>query len=151
MIATVCAVSRLSEMRCSIARTLDIVGERWTLLILRDIHSGTTRFDAIQKSLGISRKVLAERLVTLEDHGVLERRRYQDNPPRHDYVLTEKGRDLGAVLLSLLAWGDRWAAGPEGPPVLMRHERCGGMVHSMPTCSACGEPLHAGEVTPVPA
>jgi DNA-binding HxlR family transcriptional regulator len=137
-------------MACSIARTLDVVGERWTLLILRDLFVGISRFDAIQDDLGVSRKVLTERLDALLHRGVVEREPYQHNPPRYDYRLTEKGQDLAAVMVAMIAWGDRWEAGDEGPPVLLRHERCGQFAEAVPVCSACGEQLDPAEVTPVP-
>ena len=143
------AASAFSELNCSIARTLEIVGSRWTLLVLRDIFAGITRFDAIQSDLGISRKVLAERLASLEEDGVIERRPYQANPPRHDYVLTRKGSELGSILLAMIAWGDRWTAGDAGPPLLFRHEECGQVTHAVAACSECGEPLDAGNITPV--
>ena len=138
-----------SGMSCSVARTLDVVGERWTPLIVRDIVLGVRRFDAIQRDLGISRKVLAERLSELMEHGVLERVPYQDNPPRHDYVLTEKGVDLAYVLLAMKTWGDRWAADDDGPPMVLRHERCGAIADVVPACSRCGEAIVPGEVTPL--
>ncbi len=136
-------------MSCSVARTLDVVGERWTPLIVRDLLLGVRRFDAIQRDLGISRKVLAERLTELVDDGIVERVPYQDNPRRHDYVLTPKGIDLGYVLLALKAWGDRWACPAEGPPMLLRHERCGAIADVVPACSTCGEPLKLEDVTPL--
>ncbi|HYI35625.1 MAG TPA: helix-turn-helix domain-containing protein [Thermoleophilaceae bacterium] len=143
------APSTFSDLNCSIARTLEIVGSRWTLLVLRDLFAGITRFDAIQADLGISRKVLAERLASLEEAGVVERRAYQDNPPRHDYLLTQKGSELGSVLLAMIAWGDRWEAGADGPPMLFRHEQCGQVTHAVAACSECGEPLDRGNIAPV--
>jgi DNA-binding HxlR family transcriptional regulator len=133
-------------MACSIARTLDIVGEPWSPLIIRDIWVGMTRFDDIQRDLGISRKVLSERLTSLVEHGVLERRAYTDRPPRHDYVLTEKGYEFCDVLIAITAWGDRWTAGDIGPPVLLRHRGCGQVTHVELRCAQCGEPLHANAV-----
>jgi DNA-binding HxlR family transcriptional regulator len=144
------ARTSFKDMTCSVARTLDVLGERWTPLILRDILVGVRRFDAMQRNLGISRKVLAERLSELAEHGVIERVPYQDNPPRYDYVLTEKGVDLAYVLLAMMAWGDRWASGEEGPPLVLRHESCGAIVEAVPACSGCGQALKAGEVTPLP-
>lgn len=138
------------EMSCSVARTLDVVGERWTALIVRDILFGVSRFEAIRRNLGISRKVLSERLTELAEHGVIERVAYQEHPLRHDYVLTEKGLDLAYVLLAMKAWGDRWAPGEDGPPMVLRHERCGAVADVLPACSSCGEPLVPGEVTPLP-
>jgi DNA-binding HxlR family transcriptional regulator len=132
-------------MACSIAQTLDVAGEWWTPLILRDIYVGLSRFEQIRANLGISRKVLTARLETLVDSGVVERRAYQDAPPRHDYLLTEKGRELMVAILALMAWGDRWAA-PNGPPVLIEHRRCGKPTRPEVTCACCGEPLDADEL-----
>jgi DNA-binding HxlR family transcriptional regulator len=125
-------------MNCSIARTLEVVGEWWTLLILRDAFRGVTRFDDFQENLGIARNVLTARLKTLVEHEILERRRYQEHPERHEYLLTERGLDLFPVIASLMRWGDRWAAGPEGPPVVLVHEACGHDAHPVLTCSHCG-------------
>jgi DNA-binding HxlR family transcriptional regulator len=148
-------VTAISEIRCSIARTLDIVGDRWALMVLRDIHSGITRFDAIQANLGLSRKVLAQRLAELTEQGVIERRPYSEHPPRFDYVLTQKGSELGVVLLAMIAWGDRWTDDGGGPPALLRHTACGQHTAAVPTCAACGEVLLpdaiAIEPQPVPA
>jgi DNA-binding HxlR family transcriptional regulator len=134
------------EMRCSIARTLDVAGEPWSPLILRDVWVGITRFDALQRDLGISSKVLAERLKWLTAHGLLERRAYAQLPPRHDYVLTVKGLEFCSVLLAICAWGDRWTAGEAGPPALFRHRGCGEVTHAELTCAQCGKPLHARDV-----
>ena len=111
--------TNFGEMACSIARTLDVVGEPWSPLILRDVWVGFTRFDQIQADLGISRKVLTERLNHLVEHGVLERRPY-DRRPRYEYVLTDKGTELLDVLMAMVGWADRWLAGEAGPPVLYR-------------------------------
>jgi DNA-binding HxlR family transcriptional regulator len=137
----------LAEMPCSLARTVDLVGEWWTPLILRDIHFGNRRFDNIQSNLGISRKVLTQRLDRLVDQDLLERRPYQEHPPRYDYVLTEQGRDLIPALLALLAWGDRWKSRETGPPVLLRHASCGEIMSPQVVCSSCGEPLEQEAVT----
>jgi DNA-binding HxlR family transcriptional regulator len=128
-------------MACSVARTLDIVGERWTLLILRDAFNGVRRFDDFQQSLGVARNILTDRLLTLVAHGVLERRRYQEHPPRYEYRLTPKGLDLYPVLLSLLQWGDRYLAGEDGPPVEVVHAGCGGHAAAAVLCTSCGQPL----------
>ena len=135
-----------SDMACSLARSLDVAGEWWTPLILRDVWLGRRRFDQIQRNLELSRKVLADRLETLVAEGLLERRPYQERPPRHEYLLTPKGEEIIEVLLALIAWGDRWTAEEAGPPVLLRHEGCGELVEARVTCSGCGEPLHANEV-----
>jgi DNA-binding HxlR family transcriptional regulator len=132
-----------SDMACSLARSLDVAGEWWTPLVIRDIWLGRHRFDHIQRNLELSRKLLADRLDTLVREGVVERRLYQERPPRYEYHLTDKGRELVEVLLVLISWGDRWTAGRAGPPMLMRHESCGQLVGAEVTCSACGERLHA--------
>src|SRR5690349_8952061 len=129
-------------MACSIARTLDVVGEPWSPLVLRDVYVGMNRFEQIQSDLGISRKVLTERLNHLVDHGVLERRPY-DNRPRFEYHLTEKGSELFGVMMVMVAWGDKWLAGSAGPPVLYRHHACGEVSHVELRCSHCEEPMRA--------
>ena len=137
----------LREMACSLARSLDVAGEWWTPLIVRDVWLGLRRFDEIQHNLGLSRKVLADRLDTLVREGVLERQRYEERPPRDEYVLTAKGEELMAAFFTLVSWGDRWTAADVGPPMLLRHKGgCGDVVHAEVTCSSCGEPLRATEV-----
>lgn len=138
--------TRFGDMACSIARTLDIAGEPWSPLIIRDVWVGTNRFDDIQRGLGISRKVLAERLAWLQAQGVLERRPYSQRPPRDEYVLTEKGLELCEVLMAITAWGDRWTAGEAGPPALLRHRTCGQLTHAEVRCAQCGEALHASDI-----
>jgi DNA-binding HxlR family transcriptional regulator len=138
--------TRFGEMTCSIARTLDIVGEPWSPLILRNLFIGISRFDDLQRDLGISRKVLAERLKHLVEEEVLERRAYSERPPRHDYVLTGKGWELCDILLAITAWGDRWTAGDAGPPALLRHRSCGQLTHAELHCAQCGETLHARDI-----
>ena len=128
------------EMACSVAQSLEIIGEWWTPLILRDAFLGVTRFSGFQERLGIARNILSARLDTLIEHGVMKKVPYQDNPVRYDYKLTEKGRDLWLVVAALREWGDRWEA-PDGPPVSMTHTSCGHVTHIVPTCSACGEVL----------
>jgi DNA-binding HxlR family transcriptional regulator len=137
------------HMNCSIARTLDVIGDSWTPLIMRDVAFGITRFDAIQRDLGISRKVLSERLAALVEQGVLERVAYQDKPARYDYYATDKGADLASVLLAMQAWGDRWFFGERGP-IQFRHETCGAVVSPVQACASCGERLHVADITPLP-
>jgi len=134
---------------CSIARALELVGERWTLLILRDAFLGIRRFDDFQRDLGIARNVLRDRLERLVEEGVLERRPYQERPLRHEYRLTEKGVDLWPVLVSLVHFGDRWYA-PGGPPRLIVHAGCGGAVDDRRTCTTCGAPVDARSAQSVP-
>jgi DNA-binding HxlR family transcriptional regulator len=142
--------TRFGDMACSIARTLDVIGEPWSPLILRDVYVGIDRFEQIQADLGISRKVLTERLRWLVESGVLERRQYETRPPRYEYVLTPKGTDLCDLLLVMVRWGDRWADDGAGPPVLHRHRACGQVGHVELRCSRCGESMHADDVEILP-
>ena len=135
-----------ADMNCSIAQSLEVVGEWWTLLILRDAMMGVTRFDQFQSRLGIARNVLASRLQSLVDAGILDEVPYQERPPRSEYVLTRKGGELWTVLTLLRQWGDRWSA-PEGPPVEAVHDTCGHVTRARLVCSECGEPLRGGELT----
>jgi DNA-binding HxlR family transcriptional regulator len=138
--------TNFGDMACSIARTLEVAGEPWSPLIIRDIWVGLTRFDELQRDLGISRKVLAERLKWLVAQGVVEQRVYSERPLRHDYVLTEKGWELADLLLAIMAWGDRWTAGDAGPPVFLRHQGCGELTHAELRCAHCDKPLEARNV-----
>ena len=127
------------NQNCSIARALETIGERWTLLILRDAFLGTRRFDDFQKSLGIARNVLTVRLKSLVDAGLLERRRYQERPERYEYRLTEKGVDLWPVLFTLMKFGDKHAVdGDEMPPTLVTHRACGTAIDDHMCCPKCG-------------
>jgi DNA-binding HxlR family transcriptional regulator len=141
--------TNFGEMACSIARTLDVIGEPWSPLILRDVWAGITRFEQIQADLGISRKVLTERLNHLVGHGVLERRPY-DRRPRYEYVLTGKGSELVDLLMVMAGWADKWLAGSAGPPVLYRHHACGQVSRADLRCARCGEPMHARDVELLP-
>src|SRR6201991_4603422 len=134
--------TNFAGMACSIARTLDVIGEPWSPLILRDVWVGFTRFEQIQSDLGISRKAPPERLNPLVGHGVLARRPY-DQRPRYEYVLTEKGTELVDLLMVMVGWADKWHAGPAGPPVLYRHHACGEVSRADLRCAHCGEPMHA--------
>jgi DNA-binding HxlR family transcriptional regulator len=133
------------DMNCSVAQTLEVVGEWWTMLIVRDSFLGITRFDEFHERLGISRNILSDRLEHLVDRGVLTRVPYQEHPVRCDYRLTDKGRDLWLVLTALRQWGDRWEA-DEGAPVNLEHRACGHVTTVVATCSACGEALDARSV-----
>ena len=142
--------TNFGEMACSIARTLDVIGEPWSPLILRDVWVGFTRFEQIQADLGISRKVLAERLAWLVQSGVLAREQYSARPPRHEYVLTEKGAQLCDVLLVMAGWGDRWLAGAAGAPVLYRHHSCDHIARAEVRCSHCGDALGVDNIDALP-
>ena len=134
------------KLPCSVARTLALVGERWSLLILRNVFYGIRRFEPLRASLGISRKVLSQRLATLAAGGVIERRGYQDRPPRHEYRLTPAGVDLFPVMMALAHWGDRWRASADGAPVEFVHARCGLAARAQLVCPHCREPLAAHNV-----
>jgi DNA-binding HxlR family transcriptional regulator len=135
-----------SDQDCSVARTLEVVGERWTILILRDAFLGVRRFDDFQRSLGVARNVLQTRLRRLVDEGLLERRVYQERPRRHEYVLTPRGEDLLPVLLALMEWGDRHMT-DGAPPRRALHRGCGGTLAQRCTCADCGtEITSAGDV-----
>ncbi|MBH5333718.1 helix-turn-helix transcriptional regulator [Streptomyces pactum] len=140
----------LAGVACSIARATDLFGDAWTALIMRDVLLGVTRFDDLAEDLGISRKVLAARLARLVEEGVLERRRYQDRPPREDYRATEKGRELYPVLLALMNWGDRWCADGSGPPARVHHLGCARDTTAVTVCAHCGEPLTTGNTVQLP-
>ena len=143
--------TELDRETCSLARALAVVGDRWTLLILRDAFLRVRRFEGFERSLKISRRMLADRLAGLVAEGLLELRLYQERPPRHEYRLTEKGLALYPALLALVHWGDDWYAGEAGPPLRHRHRACDRHFHMVATCSACGEALDARAVIAEPA
>jgi DNA-binding HxlR family transcriptional regulator len=131
---------------CSIAGALAVVGERWTLLVMREVLLGRRRFADIKRNTGIASNILSDRLDTLVEHGLLERRRYSDQPESFEYRATERGRDLHPVLVALMRWGDRYVAGSEGPPRVVVHAACGHDADPQLTCSHCREPLEPGEL-----
>ena len=136
-------------MHCSVAQCLEAVGEWWSMLILRDAFLGVTRFDEFQQRLGISRNILNQRLAHLAGHGVMEKTLYSEHPPRYEYRLTAKGRDLWPVLTAMRQWGDTYAA-PDGPPLQLVHKSCGEIADAVMTCSGCGERLTTRNVRAVP-
>jgi DNA-binding HxlR family transcriptional regulator len=135
---------------CSVARTLDIVGEKWALLAVREVFLGNRRFDEMIRQTGAPRDTLAARLRTLVGSGILERRPYSDHPPRFEYYLTDVGQDLYPVILTLRQWGDRHLAGEDGPPVIFRH-RCGHPLLAKLVCESCGEPVGPGHQASEPS
>ncbi|HEY2631082.1 MAG TPA: helix-turn-helix domain-containing protein [Solirubrobacteraceae bacterium] len=137
--------SDYGTQNCSIARALELVGERWTLLVLREAFLGVRRFDAMQAKLGVARNVLSARLERLVGEGILEKVPYSERPLRHEYRLTDKGLDLWPVIVELLRWGDRYAA-PNGPPIVIRHKECGGELGDRRTCARCGVQLTVRDV-----
>lgn len=135
---------------CSVAKALEVIGERWSLLIVRSVMHGNRRFGEMQGSLGIARNVLSARLQRLVDEEILERRAYQESPPRYEYFLTQKGLDLWPALIALLNWGDRYSPSPEGPRRLIVHKECGGTVSERGICESCGKLLTARDAKQVP-
>jgi len=142
--------SDLGQERCSIARTISIIGDRWTLMILRDCFLRVRRFEAFEDRLAITRHILADRLKKLVAEGVLKKVPYQERPVRHEYRLTAKGLDLYPVLMSLVHWGDVYMAGKAGRPLLHQHLACGHQYDPVLTCSACGETVFPREVRVMP-
>ncbi|WP_378738962.1 winged helix-turn-helix transcriptional regulator [Nocardia brasiliensis] len=136
-----------AEMHCSIGQSLERVGEWWSPLIVRDLYLGLHRFDDIAENLGISRNLLTRRFEALVAAGIVERRAYQERPLRHEYHLTAAGRELVPVLMALMAWGDKWATPPGGPPVRLVHQDCGHQFTPQVCCSECAEPVTATSVT----
>ena len=132
-------LQRHDQHDCSIAAALEVVGDRWSILILRDVFRGIHRFDELRRDLEIPRAVLADRLRRLVESGVLVRRRYSEHPPRDEYRLTDMGRELSPILVALMQWGDRWLGGEDGPPTLLVHEPCGHEVDLGFHCWTCGE------------
>jgi DNA-binding HxlR family transcriptional regulator len=134
-----------SDMHCSVAQCLEVVGEWWSMLIMRDVFLGVTRFDDFQERLGISRNILSQRLNRLVQTGVLVKVPYSEHPPRFDYRLTDKGRDLWPVLTAMRQWGDKHEA-PDGLPLVVTHKTCGQVSEAIMTCSACGEAIGPRDV-----
>ncbi len=135
---------------CSIARALDIVGEKWALLAVREVFLGNRRFDEMIRRTGAPRDTLAARLRTLVASGILERRQYSEHPARYEYRLTEAGRDLYPVIVTLMRWGDKHLAGEDGPPLILEHH-CGHRLEARLVCEACGESVDPRDTTPVTA
>ena len=136
----------LEEEPCSVARTVAVIGDRWTLLILRECFLRTRRFEAFQAALGITRHLLAERLKKLVRFGVLRRVPYQDAPKRHEYILTQKGLDLYPIMMAIVHWGDMHMLDERGRPVLHEHQGCGKMFDPVMVCSECRAPLAPREI-----
>jgi len=133
---------------CSIARTLDLVGEKWALLAVREVFRDNHRFDEMVRRIGAPRDTLTARLRGLVAAGILERRQYCEHPARFEYHLTDAGRDLYPVILTLMAWGDQYLAGEDGPPLKLQHH-CGHPLVTELVCQACGEPMHHGDNKPL--
>lgn len=137
------------EITCSIARTIEVVGDRWTLLVVRNALTGVKRFEHFQQSLGIAPNVLTDRLGRLTDADVLTHRKYQDRPERFEYIPTDKGRALWPVLAAMIAWGDRYYPLPDGAPKLLLHDQCGEPIAATLVCTRCAAAVDPSEVAPV--
>jgi len=134
----------------SVGRALALVGERWSLLILREAFFGVRRYGEFVRNLSIPRPTLSARLKTLVDAGVLERVPYATEPERHEYRLTTAGRDLFPAVVTLMRWGDTYLAGPDGPPILLRHKDCGEIADTYVACRHCGGDVTVDKITPEP-
>jgi DNA-binding HxlR family transcriptional regulator len=140
--------STYESQNCAIARALEIIGERWTVLVVRDALLGIRRFEDFQARLGVSRAVLSDRLGQLVEHGVMERVRYQQRPDRYEYVLTERGQALWPAISALSQWGTTFME--NGSPRQFRHHGCGGSVRAAVHCEECGAELTASEIVTFP-
>jgi DNA-binding HxlR family transcriptional regulator len=135
---------------CAVAAALDPLGDRWTLLVLREAFFGVRRFEQLVENTGAARNILTNRLGRLVDAGILEKRLYSERPPRHEYRLTEKGLDLWPVIISLARWGGKWGELEVGPAIALQHKDCGAVVEPQLCCPECGEPVGARDVRVVP-
>lgn len=139
------ATAPSTEPSDSITRTLDIVGDRWTLLVIRGVFRGLRRFSQLQEDLGIAKNLLSDRLQKLVEHDILQKVPYQERPLRNEYHLTERGRELSPALIAMMRWGDRWCSDGE-PPVVLTHSTCGTEVSLAVTCPRCGVEVTATEI-----
>jgi DNA-binding HxlR family transcriptional regulator len=135
---------------CSVAATLEVIGERWTMHVLREAFLGVRRFEDLRRNIGVARNILSDRLNTLVSEGILRRELYRERPPRYEYRLTEKGVDLYGVLIALMEWGNKWEPGPEGPGVVLQHRGCGAVIEPVLACPECGEPVGARDIRALP-
>lgn len=135
-----------SDWPCTIARSVNVLGDHWNLLLIRQACLGTRRFDDFQAALGIGRNILTQRLAGLVEEGLLVRVEYQEHPPRHEYRLNDKGRDVYPILAAMAAWGERWLTGPEGTPLVLHHTACDHDMHAVVVCSECKAPLDVRKV-----
>ena len=135
-----------SDWPCTIARSAAVLGDHWNLLLIRQACLGARRFDDFLQALGIGRNMLAVRLNRLVDEGIFVRVEYQKNPPRFEYRLTDKGREVFPILAAMAAWGDRWLTGPEGTPLLFHHTTCDHDMHAVVVCSDCDATINVREV-----
>jgi DNA-binding HxlR family transcriptional regulator len=135
---------------CAVAAALDVLGDRWTLLVLREAFFGVRRFEQLLRNTGAARNILTNRLGRLVDAGILEKRLYSERPPRSEYRLTEKGVDLWPVIIALARWGGKWGELELGPAIALEHKGCGAVIEPQMCCPECGEPVGARDVRVVP-
>ncbi len=135
-----------SAWPCPIARAVDVLGDGWTLLLLREACLGVRRFDDFQRHLGIGRNILARRLEQLVADDLLTKVAYSDHPVRHEYRLTDRGRDVYPILAAMATWHDRWNPSPDGPLMVLRHTACDHDMHAEVVCSECAEPIDVRQV-----
>jgi DNA-binding HxlR family transcriptional regulator len=140
----------VKTMNCSVARTLSVIGERWTMLLLREAFLGRHRFDEFQQGTGIARNILSSRLRDLVRDGILDRVRSDGDNGRIEYRLTKKGLDLYPILVAMMRWGDTWLSGESGPPMTLIHRSCGAKTSLDMVCSHCGERVVAREMIAIP-
>ncbi|MDD5494250.1 MAG: helix-turn-helix domain-containing protein [Dehalococcoidia bacterium] len=136
-----------TTLKCSVARTINLLGERWIFLILGEAYFGICRFDQFQKNLGIARNILTNRLNYLVQNGIIKKQKYTDPPYRFEYKLTEMGLQLFPIILTMIAWGDKWIAGPEGPPLLLYHQVCGQLIKPVVVCSNCDKEIKVSDIS----
>lgn len=139
----------IDDSLCSLARTLGVIGDRWTLLVLREAFLGARRYDDFQRHLAAAPHIVAARLKKLVERKVLEKRRYQDHPPRYEYRLTERGHELYPALIALITWGEKWLKSAHGPATIRTHKSCNHRLNAITTCAACGEAVTARDVKAV--
>lgn len=150
MVESVSLEEIVEQRPCSIQASLDILGDRWTILIMRDAFRGVRRFDDFRRDLHIARPVLTERLKRLVESGVLERRQYCERPPRFEYRLTPMGAALSPALVALMRWGDDWLATDDGPPTVLVHEACGEPLDQAFVCWHCDETFTQSDIASRP-
>ncbi len=135
---------------CSVASTLEVIGERWTMHVLREAFLGVRRFGEFQRNIGVARNILSDRLNTLVAEGILRRELYNERPPRYEYRLTRKGIDLYGILIELMKWGNRWSPNAAGAAVILRHRDCGHVIEPVLACPECGDSVHAWNLEALP-
>lgn len=135
---------------CSVASTLEVIGERWTMHVLREAFMGVRRFEDFRRNIGVARNILSDRLNTLVAEGILRREPYSEHPPRSEYRLTRKGVGLYGILIELMKWGNSWAPNPGGPAVVLRHRECGSVVEPVLACPECGKPVQPWDLEALP-